>query len=1306
MIGVKLVISSLLRLDYSPGRLLMRVLRRNFPGLLLILVLSQLSHAGTFKNPGFISTAYDPIGVASSDFNHDGNTDLVYVDGIATPALHVLLGRGDGTFSDAQDIALSAGSCGYLTCVINLADINQDGITDILLGGSGSKNQLAVMLGNGNGTFQTPVFSSITSSNGQTPSLNAQMGIGDINGDGALDLVIPDFSSASLYILLGDNTGKFTLSSHVTIYFTGHVAAFLADLNGDGKLDAVVNDQVGAQTYVFLGNGDGTFQTQTVYLSFAVSLADMDNDGHPDLVASVYPGQIEVLRGNANGTFSLPIVVTTVATSDFLLAVGDYNGDGILDFVFQNPGGIGIALGTGNLNYGPVISSLAATTSATFFAAGGISSSDFNNDGKNDIAIGVDGGIAVLLGNGDGSFVSGDLYDVGHQVGTVAIADYNGDKKADIAATVAAPYPRLLLGNGQGSFTLAADQNQSYMTQGQSSMLFPGDFNGDGKQDLDILQMNTAYPWGQTFILFGGAGGIFSTPVPLNYGNTVVADFNNDGRSDLITFGSAAFVCLLGQGNGTFTTITTPIKYDESEVGAVGDVNHDGKLDLIVDAYPTLETWLGKGDGTFVYNGAFGTSAYAASVLGSALADFDGDGNPDYIVGSDQTGYGTVQPLTIYYGNGDGTFQSPVSLSVSHNYNLLTVADVNRDNKPDLILTDGNGITVILNMGSRAFDQEQHYVGGAGITGIAAADVNGDGFPDIVAADGSGTTVAVLLNQPNGTGLEGAQSVGVFTVSPNPANYAQPVTLTLTVSAPPNSGLPTPTGSVTFNVDGALITTLTLAAGKASHVYSASLAPGSHTFVATYNGDQTYSASSFSNLLVVQNPVYTTQTALSALPSTVLTSQTVRLTATVTSPVPVQNGIVTFLDGSATLGARTVDVNGVALLDTALLSTGTHAIKAVYQGYESFVGVLQTFTPSTSSAVTVTVSSTVTTTVLTASNNSPTMGTVVTFTANVSSSTGVPFGGVTFSDGGTVLGTSSVQSNGSAAFSTASLSLGSHSVTGTYNANGPFAASTSAAQNISVTAAGGSSAQTVVAMAVTSDDARGRTLLTANLSDFTTAGIITFLDSGNILGSAALKAPGVAILSVPSLSAGNHALTASFAGSPEFAPSVSPDLPEQWPSGGSGFSFSSDAASMTVPTGEVTLHVVPTTGLQQPVSLSCPSGLPAGYTCEFTPDSLSNGGSSRLRVVPARVSIAGSATLELWYALGIFGLSFVGKVRQRRIRILALVLAVGIASACGNPVTQPLGGSMKVVTIQATSASTQGKIVHSLQVILRISPTD
>ena len=236
----------------------------------LVAFLTAAAQGITFKNPILIHTSYDPVGLAVGDFNRDGTLDLAYIDGPGTHALHVLLGRGDGTFSHGQEMELPDGLCGYTDCVVNVADVTNDGIMDFVIGGAGTSTaQVGSLRGNGDGTFGQPVVSVMVASTiGNFPFLSGRIGIGDINADGAADMVVGDQMNNLIWVALGDNTGKFTLLT--TIHSGYPIAEYLADLNGDGHLDIVTLDRLGALAQVNRGNGNGTFQTP-VYYTFGTS---------------------------------------------------------------------------------------------------------------------------------------------------------------------------------------------------------------------------------------------------------------------------------------------------------------------------------------------------------------------------------------------------------------------------------------------------------------------------------------------------------------------------------------------------------------------------------------------------------------------------------------------------------------------------------------------------------------------------------------------------------------------------------------------------------------------------------------------------------------------------------------------------------------------------------------------------------------------------------------------------------------------------------------------------------------------------
>jgi hypothetical protein len=247
------------------------------------------------------------------------------------------------------------------------------------------------------------------------------------------------------------------------------------------------------------------------------------------------------------------------------------------------------------------------------------------------------GNVAILLGNGDGTFTAvANSPVVGISAGVLAAADFNGDGKIDLLVNDSTD-TRILLGNGDGTFTEAP-------ATGLPRTLAVADLNGDGFPDLVVggTASNVTVYLGNGDGTFRPAGS--AIPVGTQPNSAVIADFNGDGIPDLAVSGPeyASVTVFLGKGDGTFTPVTGTTNPSINEPGSLvaADVNHDGKLDLIITNWnsyansaqnPDLTILLGNGDGTFTL-GAVDTQL--SSTWSIAAADFNGDGTPDLAVGT------------------------------------------------------------------------------------------------------------------------------------------------------------------------------------------------------------------------------------------------------------------------------------------------------------------------------------------------------------------------------------------------------------------------------------------------------------------------------------------------------------------------------------------------------------------------------------------------------------------------------------------------------------------------------------------------
>jgi len=297
---------------------------------------------GTFQRPATYSTGPGAtngnFGLAVADVNGDGKPDIVATtvpdDITAAGSLSVLLNNGDGTFGSPTLYTV-----GHTPTSVAIADVNGDGKPDLIVGNYGDgdygHNNIGVLLGNGNGTFQTQVEYP-TAGGGDNPF---SIAVGDLNGDGKLDVVTTNNHDDSVSVLLGNGDGSFQAPIS---YAAGNGPDYvtIGDVNGDGIPDLfVVDENSNTNTVaVLLGKGDGTFGSPTLYnapgANFGGAIADINGDGKPDLIAGT---EVNILLGKGDGTFDPGIPVSGGANR---IAAADLTGNGKTDIVSTIPGGV------------------------------------------------------------------------------------------------------------------------------------------------------------------------------------------------------------------------------------------------------------------------------------------------------------------------------------------------------------------------------------------------------------------------------------------------------------------------------------------------------------------------------------------------------------------------------------------------------------------------------------------------------------------------------------------------------------------------------------------------------------------------------------------------------------------------------------------------------------------------------------------------------------------------------------------------------------------------------------------------------
>ena len=306
----------------------------------------------------------------------------------------------------------------------------------------------------------------------------------DLNRDGLTDLVVATVTGSSVRVLLGRGDGTFQPT--VSYPAGGNPQAVVVrDFNGDGRLDLTVANSTSNDVTVLPGNGDGTFQAPARYVVGTLPLwlasGDFNGDGAPDLVTANYNGNtVSVLLNNGQGSFGAAVNYDTGPATAFVDA-NDLNGDGRADLVVATQGGVSVLLGRGDGTFLPSVN-YAAGVSPFAVAVG-----DFDRDGRRDLAVANAGTtsnkISVLLGRGDGTFLSTVDYTVGSAPRSVVVGDFNRDGRDDLAAVnYSNNSVSVLPGIGDGTFRSA----QSFSVGAFPQVATVGDFNGDGAPDLAV----------------------------------------------------------------------------------------------------------------------------------------------------------------------------------------------------------------------------------------------------------------------------------------------------------------------------------------------------------------------------------------------------------------------------------------------------------------------------------------------------------------------------------------------------------------------------------------------------------------------------------------------------------------------------------------------------------------------------------------------------------------------------------------------------------------------------------------------------
>ena len=887
-----------------------------------------------------------PTSVAIANLDDDGKPDLA-VTNYTSNTVSILKNTSTSSVSFADKIDIAVSSNPLSICA---GDFDGDGKADLATVNYGSYTVSVLRNTSSGGAIgfadKADYFT------GDNPK---SVTVGDIDGNGKPDLIVANLASENISLLRNTSTtGAISFADRDDYAIgSGVTNASMADLDGDGNPDFAIASASTKNISVLRFTTKPTVNlsslvarvgweaNSTATIKVAANIGCSASSNQPWLTVS--PAS---LTGNGTFTFTATINVginkrealVTVSASGLTNQVIKVTQSGgnppIITSLSPASGGVGTVVTINGSSFSSVPAenivyfgavratvSAATATSLTVAVPAGAGS-------VVPVTVVINGGIGYSTTSSPPRFTITSTPNpaltykrtdipVGEEADDVAVGDFNGDGKADIAVSNYYSHTvSILEGNGDGTVKGKVDVGVGSFPLA----LAVGDVNADGKLDL----VSTCYNSPVVSVLLGHGDGTFENKVDFGVGNSpnaiAIADFNGDGKADLAVsnYDNNNISILLGNGNGTFAPRVNYATGRIPQALVVGDFNGDHKVDFAVTSGQTnmVCIHLGRGDGTFAAKVDY---PVATDPMALAVGDFNGDGILDLA-----TANSSSNSVSLLEGNGNGTFAPRVDYPMGDGSspNSLAVGDFNGDGFADLAVTNRNwnGVGLLQGVGNGTFVRGIDIAVGSNPYDIAFGDFNGDGLADMVTANDASNDATILVNSSVVVATKGVADIGSTTATVN-ATIASIGFLPIVQHGVVWSKATKPEVNLTTKTEKGFITGL----GFTSSI--ADLEPRTKYYVRAYvtnlDGTSYGNELSFTTLSVPDAPTGVTATCANS-----------KTTVTFTVPVfdggtPITNYKVTASPGGKTATGSTspIDITGLTIGNTyTFTATATNAI--------------------------------------------------------------------------------------------------------------------------------------------------------------------------------------------------------------------------------------------------------------------------------------------------------------------------------------------------------------------------------------------